>query len=162
MFKKKIYLDNPDVLNCLNDYLPKKTASVLLGVSKIMKEYIVPKKYRHKMLLLDTSDLAKIKIFIDWNGMDCTFYEVFSNLKRFRYVTTRIHHWNNYHWAFLFTFVIYRYIRYSPLPFMDPYRLYISIDLDNFLEILLPIDITNVYNTCVQFPSRNMPELIML
>ena len=54
----KEYMDNPEVLNSLNGFINKKTATRLLSVSKIMKYYITPKKFRDRMLKLDTSDLA--------------------------------------------------------------------------------------------------------
>jgi len=161
MPRKTIKLDNPEVLNCLNGFLSKKSATVLWGVSSIMKKCIFPKKYRDKMLLFDTSDIAKMKMFIEWNDMDCTFYELFSNLKIFRYITTRFHHWNKYHWAFLHTFIFYRYIYHENL-LINPDRFYVSVDLINFLEVLFPLDIKNIYSSCIRFPSRNTPELIML
>ena len=160
MSKKKIYLNNTGVLNCLNKYLPKKTATILLGVSKIVKEYIIPKKYRDKMLLLDTSDIAKIKMFIQSGTNDCTFYHLFNHLTHFKYITTRFHHWNKYHWAYVNTFIIYRYtMDVSIFPLLN---LYISTDLINFLKINFPIDIQQIYNSCLTFPFHNTRELIML
>ena len=160
MLKKKIYLDNLGVLNCLNEYLPKKTATILLSVSKIMKEYILPKKYRNKMLLLDTSDIAKTKMFIDSGTNDCTFYHLINHLTRFKYITTRFHHWNKYHWAYVNTFIIYRYtLDITIIPILN---LFISVDLINFLQINLPININQIYNSCLKFPFHNTRGLIML
>jgi hypothetical protein len=160
MLKKKIYLNNIGVLNCLNEYLPKKTATILLGVSKIMKECIFPKKYRDKMLLLNTSDIAKIKMFIESDTDNCTFYHLFNHLTRFKYITTRFHHWNKYHWAYVNTFIIYRYtVDVSVFPLLN---LYISTDHINFLQINFPVDIQQIYNSCLMFPFYNTRGLIML
>ena len=161
-----MYLTYPDILTCLNKYLPKKSATVLLGVSKSTHKYIFPKKYRDKMLLLDTSDLAKIKMFIESNAVDCTFYHLFNNLTRFKYITTRFHHWNKYHWVYVNTFLIYRYMYRefdtTVFPFLGPYHFYVSLDLINFLEVVLPIDIHFIFEACLVYPFQNVRELIML
>jgi hypothetical protein len=54
-------LTDPGVLNSLNGFLNKKTATRLLAVCKIMKEYIKPKCYRELVLKLDTLNVLRIE-----------------------------------------------------------------------------------------------------
>ena len=47
-----VKLDNLTILTCLNEYLPKKTATILSVVSKIIKKTIKIKNYRSTFLKL--------------------------------------------------------------------------------------------------------------
>jgi hypothetical protein len=160
-----VKLDNLTILNCLNDYLPKKTATILSVVSKITKKTIKIKNYRSTFLKLYVSDLVKISMFVESSVNHCTFYDIFHHLYIFKYVVTRFHHWNAKHWAILNTFLIYRYLireSNSLFPFMAQYRWYINNDLIDYIELNCTFDIEKIYYYALMFPYRNIRELVMI
>ena len=106
-------LSHPGVLSSLNGYLNKKSAVILQSVCRITKYYIKPKCYRTAVLKLDTSDLAKLQLFVH-TDLDSAFFYDFNTamnfLKIFRYNKKDYHLWNKQHWRLALTFVIYRYL----------------------------------------------------
>ena len=163
----KSYLDNSEIIYCLNEYLPKKTKTRLLATSKKFNILTI-KNYRNKMLLLDLSPLNLIKMFVQYNYF--TFYDIFRSFKLFKNVRTRFHHWNNIHWNLVITFLIYRYIiqEYnSHVFFQQPFLIYngyfnniLIINIDEIFKKNLVIQ--EVYNIVKRYHHRNIRELILL
>jgi len=157
----KSYLDNSEIIYCLNEYLNKKTKTRLLATSKKFNIFTI-KNYREKMLLLDLSPLNLIKMFVQYDYF--TFYDIFRSFKLFKNVRTRFHHWNNIHWNLVITFLIYRYIIQNdsqPLFIYNRYFNYILII--NIVEIFKKnLVIQEVYNVVKRYHHRNIRELILL
>ena len=99
-------MDNPIILQSLNNYLLKKTATRLNAVSKITRYYIVPKKFFNSIKKLDTSDLAKLQMICKYDSNLNNVGLYIRSLRAFRYSK----YWNVYHWHLIFTYLIYNYI----------------------------------------------------
>ena len=162
-------MENPIILYSLNDYINKKTAHVLLAVCKLMKYYIVPKCYRNTFLKLDTSDLAKIKMFTLYGFEQFNIF--MRSLKIFKYVPTRFHCWTSIHWSLVVTYLIYRYqeFEYSESfiedeqPYMVKYHYYINFEL---IICMYPstenVDINYIYKNAKRYNHYRYRELIMI
>jgi hypothetical protein len=160
-------MENPIILHSLNDYINKKTATRLKVVSKLFYYYIKPKNYRENFLKLDTSDLAKIKMFADY-GIE-SFYIFMLSLKTFKYISTRFNCWNNTHWSYIVTYLVYRYLIFeyseeyieNEQPFMYNYYGYINTDLIYRTHYTKYICIYELYEKINKYNHYRYRELIL-
>ena len=159
----KNYLNHPEIICCLNNYLSKKCKTILLAVSKDIHGYLDIPSYHNKMILLDTSPLKMIKMFIDYYPTS-KFNDMFRSLKLFKYTRTRFHHWNKIHWNLVTTFLIYRYTvyeYYDDYPFLWSYFGYINelVIMDIYSNYEPGVSIYEIYNVVNKYnhlPNRGM------
>ena len=93
------------------------------------------------------------------------------SLRFFKNNITKFYRWNNLHWYYLLTFLIYRYIKieYDEFieddePFMFNYHRFIGWDFYNVLYISLDMNssIKDIYNIVDKYDSVKVRELILI
>jgi hypothetical protein len=164
-------MNNLEVIYPLNDYLPQKSKCILRAVSRIFRELLVLKNYRHTFLKLDVSMLNIIKMYVDSAPDICRFYDLVDSLRLFRYCAKRYHHWNKIHWNYVYTFLIYRYLKYehyldTERPFMFYYTYFVVPELivdiyTHFNENNL-CDIKSIYRIVNIHNQQNTQDLIFI
>ena len=149
-------MDSLAVLHPLNNYLSKKSATILRAVSKTTRDYIVPKNYRQQALKLNATDVAKITLIVNSPTQKFhQFSEIYQHLELFRY-STDVKYWTKKHWVFYLSFVAYNY--HTNLPdnrFIDAQEFYETVFDDELLDELDStslITFMDYYNVINSFP----------
>jgi hypothetical protein len=139
-------LDTPGILNPLNEFIDKKTATRMLAVCKIMNEYIKPKCYRQQMLKLDSLNILRIERGIKFK---LTFEHIKQALVLFQN-NIKIRRWTQRQYAIMISYTCYAYSKKNISYLLFNY--YVNGTIQNILTQYNPESFIDYYNIIKKYP----------
>jgi hypothetical protein len=147
-------MNNFEVIDCLNKYLPRASAIRLKCCNKVLYTSVNVKGYNHLLSQLDTSDLKIMEMIIltkeDYylyttpvyndNNDFYRFVSVYRYLKAFKNGSDEYGFRKN-HYNYLVTFCIYKYI---VMEYLGPTQHYLGV-YSTFLPIFLTFEIFDLH-----------------